>query len=113
MKALAKTLLGLAMIFALVLMVQAEEKKGTGGKERTLKGTITCAKCDLKETDKCMTVIKVSKGGKDRVYYFDPASHKKLHGKICTSPKEGEVTGTVSKKGDKMMVKVKDVKFND
>ena len=112
MKAIGKTLLGLSLVLAVVLVARAEEK-GKGGKEQTLKGTITCAKCDLKETDSCQTVIKVSKGGKDRVYYFDPASHKKNHGKICRSPMEGEVTGTVSKKGDKLMVKVKDVKFNE
>ena len=109
MRAIGKTLLGLALVFAVVLVVRAEDK--AGGKEKTLKGTITCAKCDLKETDKCQTVIKVKQGGKDVVYYFDPAGHKKHHGKICNTPMEGTVTGTVGTQGDKKVITVKSVKF--
>ena len=45
--------LGLAL--ALVVGVQAQDDK-----EVTLKGTITCAKCDLKLEKACHTVIKVS-----------------------------------------------------
>ena len=112
MRAISKTLLGLALLFAVVLVVRAEDK-GEGGKEKTLKGTITCAKCDLKETDKCQTVIKVKQGGKDVVYYFDPAGHKKHHGKVCASGQEGTVTGTVSSKGDMKIITVKDVKFSE
>ena len=74
--------------------------------EKTLKGTITCAKCDLKKEKTCATVIKVTEGGKDVVYYFDPDSHKKNHRQICTEAKEGTVTGTVSEKDGKKMVKV-------
>lgn len=76
-------------------------------KEETLKGTITCAKCDLKQADKCATVIKVG----DKVYYFDAASNKKHHSKICKEPMEGTVVGTVKKDGDKMIVTVKSVEF--
>ena len=81
-------------------------------KEKTLKGTITCAKCDLKVEKKCATVIVVKKGDKETVYYFDPAGHKKNHSDICQTPKQGSVTGTVSKKGDKNIITVKDVKFD-
>src|SRR4051794_28893138 len=90
----------LALLFAFTVTARAEDKKVT------LKGTITCAKCDLKQEKTCMTVIKVKEGGKDVVYYFDPKSHKENHKTICTDPKEGEVTGTVSKKDDKMIVTV-------
>ena len=76
-------------------------------KEETLKGTITCAKCDLKEADKCQTVIKVG----DKIYYFDEASSKKFHKEICTEAKEGTVTGTVKKDGDKMVVTATKVEF--
>jgi Family of unknown function (DUF6370) len=99
-------LLGLAVMFALVLAVRADE-------EKTLKGTITCAKCDLKKADKCHTVIKVKEGDEEVVYWFDDASSKKNHGKICQEPKEGTVTGTVSKKGDKHIVKASKVEFNE
>ena len=104
-----KTLsLALAFAVALVFMVgvRAEEDK-----EVTLKGTITCAKCDLKVEKKCATVIKVEKDGKETVYYFDKDSDKKHHQTICKEAKKGEVTGTVKKDGEKMVVTVKDLKF--
>jgi hypothetical protein len=98
-------LLGLAVAVALVAGTQAAD-------EQTLKGTITCAKCDLKKEKACATVIVVTKDGKDTVYYFDPDSHKKNHKAICTDPKKGEVKGTVSEKGGKHIVKVSAVKFD-
>ena len=117
MKTALSLLLGLAVVFALALTATAEDKeKGAeGGKQVTLKGTITCAKCDLKETDKCYTVIKArkSEGDKEEVYWFDPDSHKKHHRKICTEPHKGTVKGTISEKDGKKQVKVSDVKFEE
>ena len=89
---------GIALI-ALVAAVQARPDQ-----EKTLKGTITCAKCDLKKESKCATVIKVQEDGKDVVYYFDTDSHKKNHSSICQTPKEGTVTGTTSEKDGKHMI---------
>ena len=99
---------GLVALFLLSVGLQAQEDK-----EVTLKGTITCAKCDLKLADKCETVIKVEKDGKDVVYYFDSASHKKNHGKICQTPMPGTVKGTVSEKDGKKMIKVTQVTFGE
>jgi hypothetical protein len=97
--------LGLALVaFTAVLQARPDE-------EKTLKGTITCAKCDLKKEAKCATVIKVKEGDKDVVYYFDTDSHRKNHREICTTPKEGTVTGKVSEKDGKKMVKVDKVEF--
>ena len=100
MKAAFKTLLGVAMVFALVVVVRAE--KDAADKEVTLKGTVTCAKCDLKLAKKCHTVIKV----KDTVYWFDAASSKKYHKPICMEAKEGTVVGTVTEKDGKKVIKV-------
>jgi len=100
----AWSLLAVVALLFVFTTARADEEKTV-----TLKGTITCAKCDLKKEAKCATVIKV----KDKVYYFDEAAGKKHHKAICTEAKEGEVTGTVSKEGDKLIIKVKDVKFND
>ena len=100
--------LGLVVVMAFVLSVRAEEDK-----EETLKGTITCAKCDLKKEKTCATVIVVKKGDKETVYYFDKDSGKKHHKEICTSAKKGEVKGTVKKDGEKMVVTVKELKFDD
>jgi hypothetical protein len=106
-------LAGLAMLLMLSLSITAEEKK-----EVTLKGDITCAKCTLKVEgqDTCATVIKVKgakEGDKDVIYWFDTDSSKKNHEKICKKTMKGEVTGTVEKKDDKMVITVKEVKFAD
>src|SRR4051794_38830508 len=103
MKTAWSMLAGLALLF-LFSAAQAEEKKAV-----TLKGTITCAKCDLKLEKTCMTVIKTKDG---KVYYFDTDAHKKNHKTICTDPKEGTVKGTVAKQGDKMIIKVEAVTFD-
>ena len=97
--------LGLTLV-AFTAIVQARPDE-----EKTLKGTITCAKCDLKKEAKCATVIKVKEDSKDVVYYFDTDSHKKNHGQICTTPKEGSVTGTVSEKDGKKIVTVKKIEI--
>ena len=107
MKKMWSMLAVLALLFAFTVTAQAEDKKVT------LKGTICCAKCELKVEKTCMTVIKVKKNDKDVVYYFDKDSGKKHHKAICTEPKEGEVTGTVSKKDDKMIITVEKLKFNE
>ncbi len=104
MKTAVKVTLSLAVVLGFLTLAQADDKK-----EETLKGTITCAKCDLKLVKKCHTVIKV----KDTVYWFDDAGHKKNHKAICTTPKEGSVTGVVSEKGGKKYVKVSKLKFDE
>ena len=104
MKTAWMTLTAVALVF--VFSANAEEKK-----EVTLKGTITCLKCDLKKADKCTTVISVKEAGKDVVYIFDEVAGKKHHAKICKTPTPGTVKGTVTKEGDKNIVTVTDVKF--
>jgi hypothetical protein len=100
--------IALAFVFALVIGAQAEAKKA---KEETLKGRITCGKCDLKKDAECATVIVVKKGGKDMVYYFDADAHKKYHKNICKTPTPGTVKGTVSKEGGKNIITVSSLEF--
>jgi hypothetical protein len=104
MKTAIKMGLGLAVVLGFLTLAQAEDAK-----EKTLKGTITCAKCDLKLAKACHTVIKV----KDTVYWFDKDStdYKKTHKQICQEAKEGSVTGVVSEKGGKKWVKVSKVEY--
>jgi hypothetical protein len=104
MKAAWSMAFGLAVVCALVLSVRADEKP----KEETLKGKIPCAKCDLGIADDCATVIKV----KDTVYYFDAKGDKSNHKEICKKAKDGSVTGTVTEKGGKKTITVKEVKFD-
>ena len=69
-------------------------------KEVTLKGTATCAKCDLGKTTACQAALKVTEDGKEVIYYITmDDTGKKLHGEICKKAKEGvSVTGVVSEK---------------
>jgi hypothetical protein len=96
--------LGLAVLLALVCGVRAAD-------EVTLKGTITCAKCDLGKTDECATVIKVKDGDKDVLYFFDKDGESKYHKDICKKAKEGSVTGTVTEKDGKKTIKVTKVDY--
>jgi hypothetical protein len=82
-----------------------------GDAKVTLKGTITCAKCDLSKEAKCMTVIVAKEKDKDVVYYFDPASSKKYHSKVCTEAMAGTVEGTVKTEGEKKVVTPSKVTF--
>jgi hypothetical protein len=101
MKMAFKVGLSLAVVLGFMLLARAADD------EKTLKGTITCGKCDLKLVKKCNTVIKV----KDTVYWFDKDSNKKYHKDTCTEAKEGTVKGTVSEKEGKKWISVSDVKY--
>ncbi|HEY1861017.1 MAG TPA: DUF6370 family protein [Gemmataceae bacterium] len=95
----------LALVFAAMLCVQAADK------EVTLKGTITCAKCDLKIEKDCATVIQVKEGDKAVTYYFAEAKGKD-HKAICTEAKKGTVTGTVAEKDGKKVITPSKVEFD-
>jgi type 1 fimbria pilin len=72
------------MKFATVLLVcsllvatiapafSADEKS----KEVTIKGTVLCAMCALKETSKCQTAIQLKEGEKTVTYYFEDKGEK-------------------------------------
>ncbi len=93
-----------AMLGLLVGAVYAQEK--------TIKGKITCAKCDLGKEDKCMTVIVAKEDGKYVIYYLDDKAGKANHGKVCKAAMDGEVTGKVEKKGDKNIITASKVTFS-
>jgi hypothetical protein len=109
MKAARSLLFALLAVAFLVTAAQAQEK----GKTVTLKGKITCAKCDLKVANSCHTVIVVDRKGKDVVYYLDKNSPGYTHKEVCQSAKEGTVTGTTHMKGNKHYIKATKVTFND
>lgn len=96
----------LSVALALTLALVVSARVSAADKEVTLKGTILCAKCELKETEKCTNAIRVKEDGKDVVYYFDDKGNKEsYHKKICQKPAEGSVTGTVSEKDGKKYIK--------
>jgi hypothetical protein len=121
MKAAFTALLALAMLVAVGVVAQAEDKdKDTKADKKVveLKGDLGCAKCvfKVKGCKVCTNAIKVEKDGKEVIYIIDDGGRKaKYHGKICTSEKKGSVKGVVTKKGEKYYIKPeKDgVKFED
>src|SRR5262249_54261583 len=95
---------------ALVRVATAADKD-----EVELKGTITCAKCDLKETKECQTAIQAKdKDGKDiTVYLVDSGKDDKNHKSVCQGAKKGVVKGVMQpdKDGHKW-IKVTEVTFD-
>jgi hypothetical protein len=108
MKTAISVLLTLAVALAFVAGSQAAKNK-----EVTLKGTIMCAKCALKEAKKCQTVIRVKEDGKEVTYYFDDKGNKEEHhAEVCGgAKKEGTVTGTVFEKDGKRWIKPSKVEY--
>lgn len=98
-------------VLALVCLFTANTQ--AADKEVTLKGQIMCAKCELKETKKCQTVIRVKEDGKEVTYYFlDRGNKEEYHEPVCGSGrKAGTVTGTVSVKDGKKWIKPKKVEY--
>jgi hypothetical protein len=101
----------LAFVVTAIFLCTAVQARPDDKKDVTLKGEICCAKCELKMSEKCATVIKVKEAGKDVVYYFDDASGKKHHKEICMECKEGTVVGKVSEKDGKKIVTATKVEF--
>ena len=83
------------LFLALATPAFADDK----GKERTITGEAKCAKCMLKEGDKCQTVIQAeNKNGKMVSYYVaDNDVAKAFHENVCKEAKKVTATGTVAK----------------
>lgn len=105
---LASLIMACAAALLLLHPATAQDAK----KEVTLKGKVTCAKCDLDIETACTTVIVVKVDKKDVIYYFDMKGHDKYHEGVCSGGKDGAVTGVVSEKDKKKIITVKEVKYN-
>ena len=94
MKKASMLLTGIA---GLVLIAFATPSFGAEeGKEVTISGEAKCAKCSLKETSKCQTVIQASEDGKPVTYYVaNNKTAKEFHENVCQEPKKVTATGTV------------------
>jgi hypothetical protein len=68
-------------------------------KEKTISGEAKCAKCMLKETDKCQTVIQVEnkKGKTINFYLTENDVSKAFHQNVCKESKKVTATGTIKK----------------
>jgi hypothetical protein len=84
-------LLAVSVLFSGLTLVWAAE-------EKTITGEGQCAKCSLKETQKCQNAIVAEEGGKKVTYYL--AKNKvanAFHKNICTEVKKVKATGEVKK----------------
>jgi hypothetical protein len=113
MKVVFSALWSLVALGVLGTGARAEEKDKDKPKEVSLKGTILCAKCVLKETKTCTTAIQVKEGDKTVTYYLDDKGHKEdYHEKVCGGDKaEGSVTGVVTEKDDRKYIKPSKVEY--
>jgi RecG-like helicase len=110
---------GLVILALATPTFAADEKdagKGKEGRERTITGEGKCAKCALKEGDKCQNVIEVEgKNGKKAVkfYLVDNEMAKDFHKNVCKENKKVTATGTVKKvdgKNEMTVTKIEVVK---
>ena len=80
----------------------------------TITGEGKCAKCALKETDKCQNAIEVEENGKKTTYYL--AKNKvadKYHKTVCQTTVKTKATGEVEEKEGKKILtatKIEEVK---
>lgn len=71
--------------------------------EKTITGEGKCAKCSLKETEKCQTAVVVEEDGKKVTYYLkDNQVSKDFHDNICKTTAKVKATGKVKDVAGKM-----------
>ena len=78
--------------------------------EETLKGTATCAKCDLGTASKCTNVLQVKADGKTVIYLLEGKAGKSYHKTICKASKKVVMTGKVSEKSGEKVFTVTEIK---
>jgi len=106
-----KKILTLILVAAAVALVAPNQAAAAGGKTITIKGKGMCAKCCLKEGDKCQNVVQVTRKGKKTNYYLaDNDVSKDFHGNICKKVQNVEVKGVCKKEGDKLVVTAESAK---
>lgn len=111
MKKASLLLAGIAGLLLLALATPAFA--ADSGKEKTITGEAKCAKCMLKEGDKCQTVIQVeTKKGKTVNYYVvDDNVAKAFHVNVCKEAKKVTATGTVAKVDGKNQLTVSKIEL--
>jgi hypothetical protein len=71
----------------------------------TLEGEASCAKCNLKQADKCQFAIIVEKDGKKETILADQNDvAKKFHENICKTTMKVKAEGTVTEKDGKKTI---------
>ncbi len=77
--------------------------------DQKLEGEALCAKCQLKEADKCRAAVQIKTAdGKTETYLseLNDEKSKELHSEICKGAKPATVEGTVTEKDGKKVIKI-------
>lgn len=99
MKALSRFGVALALVLGLAAMTTVSAA------ETTLKGTLVCAKCKLKKSEKCQDVLLVADDqGATTEYYVTKNEAAEKAGHQCTSEAKATITGEVTEKDGKKWV---------
>ena len=81
---------------------------------KKLYGEGLCAKCELKETEKCQTAIRVTEGDRKVVYYAkDNDVAKAFHPKICKSVEPVKAVGNVQEQEGKRHVNLMHIEVRE
>ena len=114
-----KLILTTVAISMAMFSASAEEKKADpsaaktdkAAKERTVKGTIMCAKCVLKKTDACQAALEIKRKNKEGkevtriILLKNDAVTKAFHKRICSGDKIAvAVTGKFEGKGKERLL---------
>ena len=94
-KLIATTLMSAALAF--VFSAQAEE-------EKTFEGTMSCAKCNLKEAKACADALQFEKDGKTVTYYLEENGKVKTSAHKCSGTVPAKVTGKMEDRDGKTFV---------
>jgi len=100
MKTMITSIMSVAFA-AIVMSANSSTAAEETGKEVTMAGTATCAKCDLGTEKQCTNVLQVKEGDKTVTYYLAGKADMAWHKNICKAPKAVKMTGTVTEKDGK------------
>ena len=95
----------LALSIAVVDAADDKKKKRDPNTERTIKGTLKCAKCSLKKTEECQAALEIKRKNKDgkettRVIMLkNDDVTKAFHKEICKADVFAAVTAKFEGKG--------------
>ncbi|MFO1477463.1 MAG: DUF6370 family protein [Verrucomicrobiota bacterium] len=94
-----------ASILVMAGLLMASLSAFAADKEITITGEGKCAKCALKESDKCQNVIQTTENGKKVTYYLvQNQVSKDFHENLCKESEKVTATGTVKEEHGKMML---------
>ena len=92
-----------AFSIAMVDAADDKKKKRNPNAERTIKGTLKCAKCTLKKTEECQAALELARKGKDGkariIMLKNDDVTKAFHKEICKADIFAAVTAKYEGKG--------------